>query len=153
MLYDIWKILTFQSTYGPVDYFTIFMGIMLWICILCLLTIIIILALYSGCTIYRLLAYSYTTETFHASVTGRHFTPEHTRLIFSPATHGVVPQTECAKYNVSIITSNQLKSTINDKELYYQVRKGSRLKVTMKIGRSRSNDPKIRYWRILDYTY
>ena len=143
-LADCRDILMFRDQYGSVDAFDIAIGVMFWLLILFLIVI-------ASRTIYRLIAYDYEVVIFSATVTGKEFEPEcHTIRMCGKYP---MPVTYDAEYNVYFVTKNGLDDVIDDRELYDWAKKGSKFRVTMKIGRDRSPHRKIKYWRTLQYSW
>ncbi len=153
MLKDIWKVLTFQPGWRPLDSADVVMGIMLWVLMACLVVLVGSLVLWLGYTIYRVIAYDYEDETLPARVTKKKYKPAHTSMTYNAALKMPTTTTHPAEYKVYIVTRNGLEDVIDDEDLYNDVGRGSRIRVTMRIGRSRKEDHEIKYWRVLSYSW
>lgn len=149
MIKDLWEAMTFQTHYyGPLSACDIIEGILLWIVMLAILLVIGAVVAWLTYTVYRVIAYDYEEVTFRAKVTGKKFKRWHYML------NGSVMVYYPNEYNVHIATIEYgLGDVINDKELFNWDQKGARLKVTMKIGWSRSEKPEIKYWRVTKYSW
>ncbi len=151
MLETMWEILTFQPLYGSTDTVDVVIGILVWILLILLIGALGYLVWLLFYTVYRVIAYDYEVETMPATVTDKNYRPAHTTWTITGKT--MTPIHHSAEYYVNIITDNNLNDAINSKELYDWAQKGSRLWVTMKIGRSRKANREIKYWRVTDYTW
>ena len=151
MLETLWEVLTFQPFYGPAGIGDVVMGILIWILVIILVGTIGYLVWALLYTIYRVIAYDYEVVTLPATVVDKNYEAAYTTWVITGKTS--VPIHHSAEYNISIITDNNLDSTIDDKELYGWAQKGFRFWVTMKIGRNRKAEREIKYWRVVNYTW
>lgn len=157
VLRAIWEAVTFGDFRESLDWMDFTIDLMLSILVLigvgASVYLVWLLVKWLVYTIYRLVSYDYTIENYSAIVTKREHKPEKTVYRYNPALKIPSPHTCPAEYNVCIVTRNGLKDVIDDKELYHDVRKGSKIRVTMKVGRNRSEEPEIKYWRVTHYSW
>ncbi len=147
----IWEFVTFEEFRKTGDW----MVFVITICVLVLVGAVILIVgsviCYILWTIYRLIAYDYEMATYRAKVRKKTYEEEYTS--FASTGKVCVPIHHPAEYNVHIVTENGLEDVIDDEELYNDVKKGSKIQVQMKIGRSRGRDREIKYWRIVTYSW
>lgn len=133
----IWDALTFRDLSSDFDT-AITGGIMCWILVLAFVAIVVVLVSRPVYTLYRLIAYDYEEMPLDAKV----------------VCVKVNVEVLCgAAYNVHIITSNGLSAIIPDNDMYYRLNEGDPVHVTMRVGRSRKAGHKIKYWKIIDYSW
>lgn len=149
----LWDILMFRHGYGSLDALEAFVSVVTWIAALAAAAMVIGLLAWLICTIRRSIAYDYEILKLPAQVTGKKYESGHATYIYNPALSGLLLYPQSTGFNVSIITDNGLTGTIDDRELYDWAQKGSRLRVTMKVGRSRDLERTIKYCRIISYSF
>ena len=114
----MWKVLTFQGSYGQADTLDITLGVLVWILVLIGLVAVGVCIAWLIYTVYRVIAYDYEVETLTAEVVCKKYKPESTVLEYNVALKTSLPTTKDAEYNVSFVTENGLRGTIDDEELY-----------------------------------
>lgn len=152
-LKELWRDLTFQGVM-QVDALDVVIVLIMWIFVLVVLGLVVICVGWIVYTIYRVIAYDYEIETLPAKVTRKKYEAEYTMYTYNAALKIPTPMYHDAEYNVYFVTKRYgLQDVIDDEELYEWAKKGSEFKVTIKIGRDRSPDRKIKYWRVTRYAW
>lgn len=149
----IWEAVTFKDFRGSGDWMDFVLDVCMVILVAVAMAFVVAAAIGVAWTIYRLMAYGYKTETLRAKVTRKSYEAERTSSSYNVTLKMCTPTTSPAVYNVHIVTENGLDSVIDSERLYNSVEVGSRIQVVMKIGRSREAGHKIKYWRVVNYSW